>query len=41
MRPITSFIRGEFTWLDAGKLLKEASPGKDILFTGVTMQFKF
>ena len=35
------YFRGEFTWFNSGDFLKEASPGKDIIFTGVTMQFKF
>jgi hypothetical protein len=35
------FFRGEFTWFKAGDFLKEAGPGKDILFTAVTAQLKF
>ena len=35
------YFRGEFTWFNAGKYLDEANAGKDILFTGVTMQFRF
>lgn len=35
------FLRGEFTWFDAGSYLKEAATGKDILFTGITAQVKF
>ena len=31
----------EFTWFDAGSFLKSAGAGKDILFTGLTAQFKF
>lgn len=35
------YFRGEFTWFNAGDFLKQVGPGKDIVFTGVTMQFKF
>ena len=35
------YFRGEFTWFNAGSYLKEVNAGKDILFTGITMQFKF
>jgi hypothetical protein len=35
------YFRGEFTWFMAGDFLKEAGPGKDILFTAVTVQLKF
>jgi len=35
------YFRGEATWFNTGEFLKEASPGKDIIFTGITMQFKF
>lgn len=35
------FFRGEFTWFKAGDFLKEAGPGKDIVFTAVTAQLKF
>lgn len=31
----------EFTWFDAGRYLKAAGAGKDILFTGITTQLKF
>jgi len=31
----------EFTWFNAGSFLKSAGAGKDILFTGITMQLKF
>jgi hypothetical protein len=35
------YFRTEFTWFDAGKFLKEAGSGKDILFAGITTQLKF
>jgi len=35
------YFRGEFTWFTAGPFLKEAGPGKDILFTATTVQLKF
>ncbi len=35
------YIRGEFTFFKAGEFLKEVSPGKNILFTGVTLQLEF
>lgn len=35
------YFRGEFTWFKAGDFLIAAGPGKDILFTGITTQFKF
>lgn len=31
----------EFTWFNAGAFLKDAGEGKDIVFTGITTQFKF
>jgi hypothetical protein len=34
------YFRAEFTWLKAGHYLKEVSPGKDIIFTGITTQLK-
>ena len=34
-------VTTEFTWFDAGDYLKAAGTGKDILFTGVTFQYKF
>ncbi|RYF96298.1 MAG: hypothetical protein EOO00_03080 [Chitinophagaceae bacterium] len=34
-------VTAEFTWFDAGSFLKAASAGKDILFAGLTIQFKF
>ncbi len=35
------YFRWEFTWFSAGDFLKTAGPGKDILFAGITTQFKF
>ncbi|MEI9810495.1 MAG: alginate export family protein [Bacteroidota bacterium] len=35
------YFRTEFTWFKAGGFLKEVSPGKDILFSAVTVQLKF
>lgn len=35
------YFRAEFTWFKAGAYLKATSPGKDILFTGLTAQLKF
>jgi hypothetical protein len=35
------YLRGEVTWFDSGKYLKETGPGKNIFFAGVTLQFKF
>jgi Alginate export len=35
------YLRGEFTWFEAGKYLKKAGTGKNIVFTGVTAQLKF
>jgi hypothetical protein len=35
------YFRGEFTWFQAGDFLKEVSPGKNILFTAATVQFRF
>ncbi|MBS1563371.1 MAG: alginate export family protein [Bacteroidetes bacterium] len=35
------YFRGEFTWFKAGSYLKESGPGKDILFTATTVQFRF
>lgn len=34
-------FKQEFTWFNAGKYLKQAGPGKDILMTGSTLTFKF
>jgi len=34
-------LRWELTWFRAGNYLKEVGSGKDILYTGVTVQFKF
>jgi hypothetical protein len=34
-------MRGGFTWLKAEDYLKAAGPGKDILFTHITIQLKF
>jgi hypothetical protein len=35
------YFRIELTWFDAGNYLRSVSPGKDIIFTGVTAQLKF
>ncbi|UEG50342.1 alginate export family protein [Ferruginibacter lapsinanis] len=35
------YLRGEFTWFKAGRYLKTVGAGKDILFTGFTVQLKF
>jgi len=35
------YFRGEFTWFKAGDFLEAAGAGNDILFTGLTAQFKF
>ncbi|NMH28635.1 alginate export family protein [Flavobacterium silvaticum] len=35
------YFRAEFTWFPAGDYLKSVTPGKDILFTGITMQLRF
>lgn len=35
------YFRAEFTWFNSGAYLKDVSPGKDILFTGLTAQLKF
>jgi hypothetical protein len=35
------YFRAECTWFKAGDYLKAVTPGKNILFTGVTMQLKF
>jgi hypothetical protein len=35
------YFRGEFTWFKAGAFLKDAGPGKDILFTATTVQLRF
>lgn len=35
------YFRAEFTWFKAGDFLKIAGKGKNILFTGFTMQLKF
>lgn len=34
-------FQGELTWFKAGPYLKDVSAGKDILFTGLTVQVKF
>ncbi len=34
-------LRAEGTWFSAGEFLEQAGPGKDILFGGLTVQFKF
>jgi hypothetical protein len=34
-------ITAEFTWFDAGNFLKAAGQGKDIFFTGLTIQARF
>jgi hypothetical protein len=34
-------FRGEFTFFKAGDFFKVVSPGKDVLFTGITSQLKF
>ena len=34
-------LKAEATWFDAGPFAKEAGTGNDILFVGVTSQFKF
>jgi len=34
-------FKQEFTWFNAGKYLKQAGPGKDILMTGSTLTFRF
>lgn len=34
-------FKQEFTWFSAGKYLKQAGPGKDILMTGSTLTFRF
>ncbi len=35
------YFRAEITWFKPGGYLKAAGPGKDILFTGITLQLKF
>jgi len=35
------YFRWEFTWFDASDYLKSAGTGKDILFSGITLDFKF
>ena len=35
------YFRAELTWFKSGTYLKMTGPGKDIIFTGVTAQFKF
>jgi hypothetical protein len=35
------YFRTEFTWFKSGAYLQAVSPGKDILFTGMTVQLKF
>jgi hypothetical protein len=35
------YFRAEFTWFKAGDFLKDAGPGKDIVFTAFTAQLKF
>lgn len=41
--PLSKYFdfKQEFTWFNAGRYLKEAGPGKDILMTGSTIRFKF
>lgn len=34
-------FKQEFTWFSAGRYLRQAGPGKDILMTGSTLTFKF
>jgi hypothetical protein len=34
-------MRAELTWFKAGKYLQEVSEGKNIFFTGITLQVKF
>lgn len=34
-------MRSEFTWFQSGEYLKEVGPGKDVIFTGMTAQFRF
>ncbi len=34
-------LRAEGTWFSAGEFLREAGPGRDVLFGGFTAQFKF
>ena len=35
------YMRAELTWFKAGKYLQEVSEGKNIFFTGITLQAKF
>jgi hypothetical protein len=35
------YLRGDFTWFQAGQYLKDVGPGKDILMASSTIQFKF
>jgi Alginate export len=35
------YFRAEFTWFNAGEYLKQVGPGKDILMTVGTIQFRF
>ncbi|MDB4922946.1 alginate export family protein [Mucilaginibacter sp.] len=35
------YLRGDFTWFQAGQYLKDVGPGKDILMSSGTVQFKF
>ena len=35
------FFRGELTWFNSGRYLKDAGPGKDIAMAGVTAQLRF
>jgi len=35
------FFRGELTWFNSGRYLKEAGPGKDIAMAGLTAQLRF
>ncbi len=34
-------VTPEFTWFNAGPYLKEVSPGKDVFFTAITLQYKY
>ncbi|MET0463404.1 MAG: alginate export family protein [Chitinophagaceae bacterium] len=35
------YLRGEFTFFKAGQFLREAGPGKNILFAAATIQYRF
>jgi len=35
------YLREEFTWFKAGDYLQDVSAGRDIIFIGTTLQFKF